>query len=128
MDSNNPHTTPRTDNLLPPDLAGRAVGARHASFRETLYGNTKLESGTQLRPLELSAGCDVQYGAALALASAGAGGSRAQALVGGLRRPFPEDTFVQFICLRKYWVDFDDFFFYRMDVLDVYYVGGFGVM
>ena len=28
----------------------------------------------------------------------------------------------------KYWVDFDDFFFYRMDGLDVYYVGGFGVM
>ncbi len=28
----------------------------------------------------------------------------------------------------KYWVDFDDFFFYRMDLLDVYYVGGFGVM
>src|SRR5208282_5643590 len=28
----------------------------------------------------------------------------------------------------KYWVNFDDFFFYRMDVLDVYYVGGFGVM
>src|SRR5271165_4983138 len=28
----------------------------------------------------------------------------------------------------KYWVDFEDFFFYRMDVLDVYYVGGFGVM
>jgi putative heme iron utilization protein len=28
----------------------------------------------------------------------------------------------------KYWVDFDDFFSYRMDVLDVYYVGGFGVM
>ena len=28
----------------------------------------------------------------------------------------------------KFWVDFDDFFFYRMDVLDVYYVGGFGVM
>ena len=28
----------------------------------------------------------------------------------------------------KYWVDFDDFFFHRMDVLDVYYVGGFGVM
>ena len=28
----------------------------------------------------------------------------------------------------KYWVDFDDFFFYRVDVLDVYYVGGFGVM
>ena len=28
----------------------------------------------------------------------------------------------------KYWVNYDDFFFYRMDVLDVYYVGGFGVM
>src|SRR5580658_6250452 len=28
----------------------------------------------------------------------------------------------------KYWVDFEDFSFYRMDVLDVYYIGGFGVM
>jgi heme iron utilization protein len=28
----------------------------------------------------------------------------------------------------KYWVDFEDFFFYRMGVVDVYYVGGFGVM
>ena len=28
----------------------------------------------------------------------------------------------------KYWVDFDDFSFFRMEVLDVYYVGGFGVM
>jgi putative heme iron utilization protein len=28
----------------------------------------------------------------------------------------------------KYWVDFDDFSFFRMDVVDVYYVGGFGVM
>ena len=28
----------------------------------------------------------------------------------------------------KYWVDFDDFSFYRMDVVEVYYVGGFGVM
>jgi putative heme iron utilization protein len=28
----------------------------------------------------------------------------------------------------KYWVDFEDFSFYRMNVLDVYYVGGFGVM
>jgi putative heme iron utilization protein len=28
----------------------------------------------------------------------------------------------------KYWVDFDDFSFYRMDVVDLYYVGGFGVM
>ena len=28
----------------------------------------------------------------------------------------------------KYWVDFDDFSFYRMAVIDLYYVGGFGVM
>ena len=28
----------------------------------------------------------------------------------------------------KYWVDFEDFSFYRMEVIDVYYVGGFGVM
>jgi putative heme iron utilization protein len=28
----------------------------------------------------------------------------------------------------KFWVDFEDFSFYRMDVVDVYYVGGFGVM
>jgi hypothetical protein len=28
----------------------------------------------------------------------------------------------------KYWVDFEDFSFYRVDVIDVYYVGGFGVM
>jgi putative heme iron utilization protein len=28
----------------------------------------------------------------------------------------------------KQWVDFEDFSFYRLDVLDVYYVGGFGVM
>jgi putative heme iron utilization protein len=28
----------------------------------------------------------------------------------------------------RYWVDFEDFDFYRMDVADVYFVGGFGVM
>jgi len=28
----------------------------------------------------------------------------------------------------KFWVDFEDFFFYRMELVDVYYVGGFGVM
>ncbi|MGA2359763.1 MAG: DUF2470 domain-containing protein [Terriglobales bacterium] len=28
----------------------------------------------------------------------------------------------------KYWVDFEDFSFYRMDAVDVYYVAGFGVM
>ena len=28
----------------------------------------------------------------------------------------------------SYWVDFDDFAFYRLEITDVYYVGGFGVM
>jgi heme iron utilization protein len=28
----------------------------------------------------------------------------------------------------KYWVDFEDFSFYRLDVVEIYYVGGFGVM
>jgi len=28
----------------------------------------------------------------------------------------------------KYWVDFEDFAFYHMEVVDLYYVGGFGVM
>ena len=28
----------------------------------------------------------------------------------------------------KYWVDYDDFAFYRVSVVDVYFVGGFGVM
>ncbi|HWF38128.1 MAG TPA: DUF2470 domain-containing protein [Candidatus Acidoferrales bacterium] len=26
------------------------------------------------------------------------------------------------------WIDYDDFSFYRMDIVDVYFVGGFGVM
>ncbi len=28
----------------------------------------------------------------------------------------------------KYWVDYEDFAFYRMEIADVYFVGGFGVM
>ncbi len=28
----------------------------------------------------------------------------------------------------RYWIDFSDFSFFRLDVTDVYYVGGFGVM
>ena len=28
----------------------------------------------------------------------------------------------------RYWVDFEDFSFYRMNVVDTYFVGGFGVM
>jgi heme iron utilization protein len=55
-------------------------------------------------------------------------------LIGSVSRiPEPELAAARTVYLTryadsKYWVDFDDFFFYRMDVLDVYYVGGFGVM
>ena len=28
----------------------------------------------------------------------------------------------------KYWIDFSDFSFFRLDVTDIYFVGGFGVM
>ena len=50
-----------------------------------------------------------------------------------IRIPEPELVAARTVYLTrapdsKYWVDFDDFFFCRMDVLDVYYVGGFGVM
>jgi len=61
-------------------------------------------------------------------------GSSRVTLVGSVVRiPEPELAAARTVYLTrypdsKYWVDFDDFFFYRMDVLDVYYVGGFGVM
>jgi heme oxygenase (biliverdin-IX-beta and delta-forming) len=47
--------------------------------------------------------------------------------------PEPEVTGARNVYLArhpnsKYWVDFEDFSFYRLDVVDIYYVGGFGVM
>jgi putative heme iron utilization protein len=47
--------------------------------------------------------------------------------------PEPEVAEARKLYLARYansknWVDFEDFSFYRMDVVDVYYVGGFGVM
>src|SRR5208337_3123221 len=60
-------------------------------------------------------------------------GSSRVTLVGSVSRiPEPELAAARTVYLTrypdsKYWVDFDDFF-YLMDVLDVYYVGGFGVM
>lgn len=47
--------------------------------------------------------------------------------------PEPEVAAVRKLYLERYansknWVDFEDFSFYRMNVMDVYYVGGFGVM
>ena len=61
------------------------------------------------------------------------GASRAT-LVGNVTKVIDSDTAgVRALYLArhansKYWVDFEDFAFYRMNVLDVYYVGGFGVM
>ena len=55
-------------------------------------------------------------------------------LVGNVQKiPHPElsearDLYITRHSNSKYWVDFEDFSFYRMDVVDVYYVGGFGVM
>ena len=61
------------------------------------------------------------------------GSSRVTVMGSVIRIPEPELASSRAVYLTsypdsKYWVDFDDFFFYRMDVVDVYYVGGFGVM
>jgi heme iron utilization protein len=60
------------------------------------------------------------------------GASRATLLGSVTRIPEPELMAARSNLTRhpdsRYWVDFDDFFFYRMNVMDVYYVGGFGVM
>src|SRR5208283_5998158 len=61
------------------------------------------------------------------------GSSRVTLIGSVVRIPEPELAAARTVYLTrypdsKYWVDFDDFFFYRMDVLDAYYVGGFGVM
>jgi len=42
--------------------------------------------------------------------------------------PHARELYLASYANSKYWVDFGDFSFYRMDVADVYYVGGFGVM
>jgi putative heme iron utilization protein len=61
-------------------------------------------------------------------------GSSRVTLLGNVR-PIPESDVAEARKLylarydkSKYWVDFEDFSFYGMDVVDVYYVGGFGVM
>ena len=61
------------------------------------------------------------------------GASRVTLVGNVLRVPEPDVAEARKLYLEryvnsKYWVDFEDFYFYRMDVVDVYYVGGFGVM
>jgi putative heme iron utilization protein len=61
------------------------------------------------------------------------GASRVTVIGNVLAVPQPEVAEARRLYLEryansKYWVDFEDFSFHRMDVVDVYYVGGFGVM
>jgi heme iron utilization protein len=61
------------------------------------------------------------------------GASRVTLLGNVLPVPEPELAEARKLYLERhansrYWVDFEDFSFYHMDVVDVYYVGGFGVM
>lgn len=61
------------------------------------------------------------------------GASRVTLVGNAVMMPAPEIAEARKLYLEryanaKYWVDFEDFSFYRMDVIDVYYVGGFGVM
>jgi putative heme iron utilization protein len=61
------------------------------------------------------------------------GASRVTVMGNALTIPKPEVAdarrrYLERYANSKYWVNFEDFSFYRMDLLDVYYVGGFGVM
>jgi len=66
-----------------------------ASLREALFGNAEEARRRATSAMERSAGRDVQFGAALALAYAG-DNRRAQALADDFGKRFPEDTLVQF--------------------------------
>jgi tetratricopeptide (TPR) repeat protein len=72
-----------------------AVYEAEAAVDEALFGNPAQAHERASAALALSTGRDVQYGVALALASAG-DSVRAQALVDDLAKRFPEDTVVQF--------------------------------
>ena len=64
-------------------------------LREALFGNAEEARRLAAQAMEHSAGVDVVYGSALALAYAGDDG-RAQELTEGLDKRFPEATIVQF--------------------------------
>jgi tetratricopeptide (TPR) repeat protein len=66
-----------------------------AALRESLFGSASEARQRASAALALSAGRDVQYGAAIALALAG-DAARARALADDLGERFPEDTIVQF--------------------------------
>ena len=81
------------------ERAGRKEKAASFSatsgLREALFGNAEAARRRAMLAMEHSDGIDVQYGAALAFAYAGATG-RAQDLTEGLDKRFPEATIVQF--------------------------------
>jgi putative heme iron utilization protein len=61
------------------------------------------------------------------------GASRVTLLGNVLRVPESEvaearNLYLERYANSKYWVDFEDFSFYRMELMDLYYVGGFGIM
>jgi hypothetical protein len=66
-----------------------------SGLREALLGNRDEAQRRSALAIQRSAGRDVQYGAALALAYAGDTG-RLQVLIDDLGKRFPEDTIVQF--------------------------------
>jgi eukaryotic-like serine/threonine-protein kinase len=72
-----------------------ATYAALSGLREALLGNADEARRLATLAMGRSAGRDVQYGAALALAYAG-DDKRAQALADDLGKKFPEDTIVQF--------------------------------
>jgi tRNA A-37 threonylcarbamoyl transferase component Bud32/Flp pilus assembly protein TadD len=81
------------------ELAGeKEVAALYSALsglREALFGNTDEARRSATLAIQRSAGHDVRYGAALALAYAGREG-QAQALADDLGKTFSEDTLVQF--------------------------------
>ena len=50
------------------------------------------------------------------------------AQLSGVEKPEVRELYLTAHPNSRYWVDFNDFSFFRMEPLDVYYVGGFGVM
>src|ERR1039457_3851303 len=66
-----------------------------AAVREALFGNASEAGKRAMAALQLSKDCEVEYGAAFALALSG-GSSKPQTLAADLEKRFPEDTSVGF--------------------------------
>nr|MBI3612453.1 pyridoxamine 5'-phosphate oxidase family protein [Nitrospirota bacterium] len=61
------------------------------------------------------------------------GAARVTVMGRALRAPQEERAALRDLYLARHptareWMDFGDFAFYRMEIVDIYYVGGFGVM